>query len=1020
MGSNTRLRTMLGVAAAAAVLGATALPLAAQATGTVRGRVIDAATQRPLSGAQIAVVGTGRRAVTNAAGEYTLANVAAGTLNLRAELIGYGSSTRSATVAAGETATVNFNLATSSISLDAIVVTGTPGATEKRSLGNAVAQIDAAQITEQVPVATVSQLLQSRTPGLTITSASGTSGTAANISIRGLNSLYGRNRPLIYVDGVRMNDGTYNIGSGGQDMDVLANIDPNDIESVEVIKGPAAATLYGSEAAAGVIQIITKKGQVGDQKVQFSVRGEYGRSDWGNAWMPTNYWTCSNAEIRNGNAFTERPRTATGAFASWVPGCAGIDTVAAAQDPSRRLISGMALRDYLSDGNNHSIDLAARGGGDRYSFYLSGDRSEVAGIFPTEQNDRTTLRGNFFVQPRDNMDVALNMSLSRSFRNLPQNDNNSWGYLRNSYRGRPGWLLNSGYEIGWLGLSPLVIDQVVNTLDTDKLVASVTANWQPWSWFRNRVTVGVDASDQENESWFARDQSGRAPFGATAARGYIAYWNPQDRDYTIDYAGTISTELPRDLSSQTSFGMQYSGEHYHAFTSEGIGLAFRPIRQVSTAEETNAYEAFSDQASVGVFVQQQIGWRDRLFVTGALRADDNSSFGNDFDYQIYPKLAASYVISEEPFFNIPAISELKLRGAWGKAGTSPNPYTADRSYSAGVILLANDATATGLFTNTFGNPELQAEIGTELELGFDAAMLNDRLSLEGTFYNTYTRNLLLNVPVAPSTGFSGSRQANAGELLNRGFELAVNGTILQRSGLRWESRLSAGTNKNELVSFSDARDEPIIFGYSSGAGANQRFAEGYPVAGYWTRDVRRNADGSVILNAAGRASLVPSDSATYLGPSQPTREASLTNTFTVMNNLQLYTFVDYKGGHYLYNMVQRARDADGVSWEVNNPDRDPQDYATRISGSDIAYIQKADFLRLREVSATYNVPSRFTGRFRTDNLSLSLAGRNLALWSKYPGSDPEVNVEGVDNFTRGDFYSVPNLRQIVATVNVRF
>lgn len=190
------------------------------------------------------------------------------------------------------------------------------------------------------------------------------------------------------------------------------------------------------------------------------------------------------------------------------------------------------------------------------------------------------------------------------------------------------------------------------------------------------------------------------------------------------------------------------------------------------------------------------------------------------------------------------------------------------------------------------------------------------------------------------------------------------------------------------------------------------------MGGYWTRDVVRNAEGAPVLNAQGRATL---DTAyTYLGPSQPTREASLTNTFTISGNLQVYTFLDYKGGHYLYNMIQRARDVDNVSWEVNNPNRDPVEYAVRISGTDLPYIQKADFLRLREVSATYNVPGRFTNRFRTENVSLSLAGRNLALWSKYPGSDPEVNVEGVDNFTRGDFYSVPNLRQFVATVNVRF
>ena len=1026
MGSTTRLRSVLGLAALAAMLVTAALPVAAQGTGTVRGRVTDQGTQRPLSGAQISVAGTSRRAVTNATGEYTLANVPAGTLSIRAELLGYGASSQSVNVAAGATATANFALSTSALSLDALVVTGTPGATERRQLGNAVTQIDAAAITEVTPITSVAQLLQSRAPGLTISTGSGTAGTASNISIRGLNSINGRNRPLVYVDGVRMNTGTYDIGSGGQDFDVLQNIDPNDIESVEVIKGPAAATLYGSEAASGVIQIITKKGTTGEQKIAFSAKGEYGQTDWA-ASMPTNYFTCTNAQVRSGRANpfdpskpeNGRPRNAAGAYVNWFPGCAAVDTLSA--DPNARLLSGQVLRDYITDGEMRGLDLSARGGGERYSFFVSGNRSEEDGLFPTEYSNRSGGRGNFFVQPRDNLDLNLNLSISRTDRRLPENDNNSWGFVRNAYRSYPGVLLSSGWELGWAGLSPVVISTIENSFQADQVVVGTTANWQPASWFRNRLTVGLDASDKENVSFYRRDRTGRAPLGQVAARGYISRWNPNNRDYSIDYAGSLNYDVPfGELAAQTSFGMQYLGSHSHALTSEGIGLAFDAVRDIDRAEETNSYEAQSDQKSLGVFVQQQLEWRNVLTVTGALRADDNSAFGDNFDYQLYPKLSAAYVISDEPFFNLPGVDELKLRTAWGRAGSAPAPFVAERAYGPGVVVNTGDAVATGLVPATFGNSELAPEIGTEFEIGLDAGLLGDRLQLEATFYNSTTSDLLLNVPVPPSSGFGGSQQRNVGELNNRGFELALSATPVRSSQILWNSRVAFSTNRNELVSFEGALNEFIPLGYGSGI-ASQRFEEGYPLAGYWVRDVRRDANGEIILDAQGRASLIASaDSAIYIGSSQPTREASLSNTFTLFGDLQLYTFLDYKGGHYLYNMVQQARDFNGVSFEMNDPNFDPQDRALRNSGSDLPYIEKADFVRLREVTLTYTIPTRFTQRFGTDNLSLSLAGRNLALWSKYSGSDPEVNVEGVDNFTRGDFYSIPNKRAFVATVNVRF
>ncbi|MBD0319150.1 MAG: TonB-dependent receptor plug domain-containing protein, partial [Gemmatimonadetes bacterium] len=360
-----------------------AVPLSAQESGTVSGRVVDASTQRPLSGAQVSIQGTTRRTVTNATGEYSITGVAPGTTVVRVSTVGYSAGTRSVAVTAGGTATANFSLSSSPVALDALVVTGTPGATQtRRTIGNAVSQVNAAAITESTPINSVSQLLQARTPGVTISTGSGTAGTAANISLRGLNTIYGNNKPLVFLDGVRVNTTVMDIGSGGQDYDILQNINPNDIESVEVIKGPAAATLYGSDAAAGVIQIITKKGRPGQRKVEFTTRAEYGQNEW-KARIPTNYFTCRasaadpNAYVRNARQFpfdpskpeNGRPRNAAGNYINWFPGCANVDTLST--DPMARIISGQVLHDYLQPGETRNLNLTARGGGERYSFFVS-------------------------------------------------------------------------------------------------------------------------------------------------------------------------------------------------------------------------------------------------------------------------------------------------------------------------------------------------------------------------------------------------------------------------------------------------------------------------------------------------------------------------------------------------------------------------------------------------------------------------------------------------------------------------
>jgi TonB-dependent SusC/RagA subfamily outer membrane receptor len=292
---------MLGIGALALLL-ANPDPVAAQTTGSVRGQVMEASTMQPLVGAQVSVTGTQRGGLTDSNGNFLITGVPAGQVTVRVESIGYRSVVQRTNVAAGQTAVVNFELTQSAIGLDEIVVTGTAGRTTKRAIGNSVGSIKASEITEAAPISNVQQLLQGRTPGVTLFASSGVVGGSSRIRIRGASSLNAGNEPVVFIDGVRVQSGTASTeGNTAQGISLLESINPNDIESIEVIKGPAAATLYGAEAATGVIQIITKKGRP-SEGLTWQANFEYGQVDWSVDRIST-YWLCTDSQIDNPTSY---------------------------------------------------------------------------------------------------------------------------------------------------------------------------------------------------------------------------------------------------------------------------------------------------------------------------------------------------------------------------------------------------------------------------------------------------------------------------------------------------------------------------------------------------------------------------------------------------------------------------------------------------------------------------------------------------------------------------------------------
>ncbi len=1046
----------------AMVIAVSPQPVSAQQTGMVRGTVIEQGTNRPLPGAQVSIRGTSRGGLTDANGAFLISGVPVGEATVRVESIGFRAVEQRVNVASGQTAVVNFEMQQSAIGLDEIVVTGTAGRTTKRAIGNSVSTIKADQITEVAPINNVQQLLQGRTPGVTLLASTGMVGGSSRIRVRGASSLTAGNEPVVFIDGVRVLSGTSSTqGNTAQGINLLESINPSDIESIEVIKGPAAATLYGAEAAAGVIQIITKKGRP-TEGLQWSLNQDFGQTDWSLDRITT-YWLCEDSHINSPTLWpgcqvftTSTPRDQRVLVDNPLdPDKRSAGVIRQLQDPSLPFVRDNGKRagfesgfptdrfvciypeqapcrpDPLRTGDMWNTNLSVRGGGESYNFYLSGEQADEQGVFINNVNRRNAARANFGFVPSEQLNFAVNVAYSQLRTQLPLSDNSSNSILRNAYRGRAG-ASNDQFYPGYRGFSPEWSNKHDRVQRVERLTMGVTANYNPYSWFQNKLTFGLDRNDRQNRDFDQIDQTGLAPFGATAATGTIDYSYPLNHTWTVDYAGTVSMDLSDNWSSAFSGGMQLVKRRAETTGIRGEGLVSNSLNIVSAAAQNFGSQSFSEPTSLGFFVNEQVGYRDRLFVTAAVRVDDNSAFGKDFSLVVYPKASVSYVISDEDFFDVGFIDDLKLRAAWGQAGNAPGPFSADRTYSTGRVVVG-DLAASRLTTASYGNPDLKAETGQEIELGFDASMLNGRLGADFTFYHKATKDALLNVPAPPSSGWTGTFLTNVGEIKNVGVELAVDASVVRTPTVQWDVIATFASNTNELVSFGkDAQGNPILLEQTFGEFASvQRHREGYPLGGYWSIDVQRDATGKPVLDSNGRAIVLsctwdPANNApcdeVFEGPKDPTRQIGLTNTVTLLNNLRLYTFFDYQAGHYQWCAICSIRSRiDQNSKEINDPNIAPEEKARLLSLQTMEFILPADFIKLREASVTYTLPRTVSSRFGVNRASVTLSGRNLWLWTKYTGTaDPEVAFTSTAEFTTSDYAAMPQLRRWLVSMNLNF
>ncbi|MGH7569244.1 MAG: SusC/RagA family TonB-linked outer membrane protein [Gemmatimonadales bacterium] len=981
-------RQLLGAAALAGLLLALPDPALGQ-QGTIAGRITDQSTGLAVIGAEIIIAGTTRRALTDQTGQYRFDNVGPGQVELRARFIGYATASRTLAVEAGGSATADFALSASAITLDAVVATAT-GDQRNRQIGNAISTIGAADLATKAPITTMSDLLNSRAPGLTILPSSGTTGTGTRVRIRGANSLSLSNEPVIVVDGIRVNsdEGSFSIFTGGQQPSRLNDLNPEDIESIDVIKGPSAAALYGTNAANGVIQVRTKRGRAGPTR--WTVYAEGGSVTEPTQW-PANYTS----------------RTNTGAsctLSNHAAGTCTIDTV--------RSFNPLEVFSPFRTGTRQQYGLSASGGTQTTNFYTSGEFEREKGVYLTNDLRRVSLRANIRNQARENLDFAASTGYTSSDLGFPDNDNNALGIASSGLLGFADTTTVPGSR-GYGFLTPEQSYAVILDQSVERFIGSLTANYRPWSFLTARAVIGTDVANRQDSKTFP---PGLVPLNVTTFEGTREINRAQTLTYTANFNFAAAFQVSPEVHSNTSIGLQYVKDRVHRIDAFGRKLVAGSGSLGGTVVPAVG-EAIGEAVTLGSYIEQQVALRDRLFLTAAVRGDDNSAFGKDFEFIIYPKLSASWVISDEPFFPTPAfLNSLRLRVAWGRSGIQPGTTDALQFFTP--VPVADAGTdVPGLTIGNLGNPDLKPERTQELELGLDADLWDQRVKFEFTYYNKTSNDALIARRLAPSLGVSAVRFENLGEVNNKGVEILVNAQVLDRPDLGWNVTATAFGNRNRLIELGEGIT-PIIFGLG---GASQRHTEGAPLGGYWMvpyNYVDLNNDGLLTTSE-----VVLGSAPVYLGTPLPTHGGSLSTELMVKQRVRLFALLDGRFGHSQFNSTEQFRCGFVICRARRDPSAPLADQARAVAnllGTQAGYIESAAFVKLREVSLTFLAPEEWAAKLNAGTLSLTLSGRNLATWTDYTGIDPELNNSGQTNFSTAEFLTQPPVRYFIVRLNLTF
>ncbi|SFE62463.1 TonB-linked outer membrane protein, SusC/RagA family [Spirosoma endophyticum] len=1014
---------------------------------TIKGHVTDPEKQS-LPGTTVAVVGTTLGTTTDADGDYTLTvTLKPGPVTLAFSAIGYETLRQSITLGNADQVTANAALAAATTNLDEVVVTGSTLSAPKRELGNAISTIKASDL-QQSGSGNLINSLQGKVPGAQITQNSGDPAGGISIRLRGIKSLVGSSDPLYVVDGVIVSNASTNVsqlalandaGNANVGQNRLSDINPDDIATLNVINGAAAAAQYGSRAANGVVIITTKRGQSGKAQVTFStsfnineLRKGVPINTYGKQFGFASLRLYPIGVVSDAQVAANPGTTTTGIYRDGTTSQLATNLV----DVQRYNYFDQIFRTGYGTDNNLSIS----GGRDNTQYYVSFGYLKNQGIIKDTDFTRYNLRARVDQRLTNWAKISVGLSYANSFSNEKANGNvfyspiNSVNITNNIYDITKRDAAGNLQAVEPTRVNPLsTIEDMKFSQSVSRTINSLQLNLTPLKGLSIDYIVGVDAYSQFGKNYI-RPYPYQAVAGLPAAR-YPGGFAATATNQVLQFNNDLNAQYERQFSDKFKLNaaIGYSYQYYQADYSINSGQNLVPLIETVSGASNTTYQVRYDLdrfSLSGAFAQATLGFRNLAFITGAVRRDQSSKFSPTQTNQYYPKVSGSFIVSDLEFWkNLSfsnAFNSLKLRASYGEAGNLSGIGSYARFYQFSPVgFLGKNTVVPG---TQLANPDVKPERMAEFEGGLDLAFLNGRIGLGVTAYQQKISDLVVNRTLAPTTGGT-SIVNNVGAMENKGFEVVLDVNPIKTKNLNWDFTVIYNHNRNKVL---DLGGQPIINpDASSASGTPGNLIVGQPVGVFYGTGYARNADGSLILSPSGfpqseRASSQDNGSISYvparnsdgtLDVTKPLANLLIGNpnpkwtgsfsTNLAYKKLTLHVLLDMVQGVDVFNADKRTRQGVGLGDYAEQELRGTlkRGYIFGVYNTQEFRVDPGSYTKLREVSLSYTLPQFIKGLSR---LTVSAVGRNLYSWDKYTGFDPETNAGGNNDLLRGiDFGNVP-------------
>jgi TonB-linked SusC/RagA family outer membrane protein len=967
---------------------------------TVTGNVTDERTGEPLIGASIILKGTTSGTITDLDGNFSLSLSTTNETEVIVSSIGYLSQTIA--VRSGM-APLSIKMKQDATNLEEVVVTGLASSVKRSNLANAVSSVSARDLTGTTTIQTTDGALYGKVAGATIRSNGGAPGGGISIQLRGISSLQGASQPLIIIDGVYINNASQRTGratvsgAGGSNQDDganrLADINPADIENIEILKGPSAAAIYGTRANAGVIIITTKRGAEGRTTVSLS-------QDVGFA-QPLRLLGVDNWSEEKINFFFPESRRPV-----------ELERFRSAQASG----NFVDYEDYFY--NNNALLLNTRinvsGGDEKTKFFISGNITAEDGTVKNTGFERYSVRANIDhkITNKIKLGVSSNYIRSNTDRGFTGNQNNSGASIGYSIAYVPNYFDLRRNPDGTYPVNPYFSENPVSVTDNGENNSQVNRFIQAFtldfdilktqnSFLKATVSGGLDFLQNSTEVYlpeFLQFQS------AQANPGDILVGKQESFNTNFQAALVYNWNLG-SVNMNSQAGLVRLDFDNSSLFNRGRGLVpgQKNLLQANIQQINEQFTSKIQEA--GIFLQQEANWEDKIIGTLGIRWDKSTLNGDPNQYYAFPRASMAVNLTNFEFWNSSVISQLKPRIAYGETA-GPVAFGATFTPLGGTNIggLLGSTVSTSI-----GNTQIQPETATELEFGVDAGFFNNRVSLEATYYIKNTQNNLQNLNLAPSTGVN-TTPSNEAELQNKGLELGLSGTVVEKSNFRWFSRILYWQNDIEMTRLGIPTY--IAGGFGSGLGTFL-YAEGYSP----TTIVGSPADPTI------------PGGFTIWGNAQPDFNLSFYNTFSIYKGLEFSFLVDWRQGGDNINLTSFLTDGGGTTngwFDDDNGDgipngrqREPEPYNN--AGR---WVQDATFVKIREIGLYYTFPrttiSNWFGN-TVQNMRIGSSVNNAFLFTNYQGYDPETSTFGAQAVANNvDIAPYPTPRRIFFHLTIDF